>query len=248
MEFLPALLLGGAVLGGAYLSSQANAYAAQIQYDAQMQQAEAIRVGNEMADKRLRDLYSDQTEKAEEYEEQLGPPTDYLQTVMATNPNLLTQGQNQQLEDTRQQGTAMVNKSSLRGAGGYLPAVLKSVETDAKGKMVATNQARKDAAANRSLSTYGSMATGAQARGDATGYSAAMLPSSAGQAYGGAVAGAGDAAARGVVGSTQPYVDAIIPTINQFKPDALSQIASIAATEEKESRSSRFNKDDTVTV
>lgn len=88
------------------------------------------------------------------------PATDYLRTVMAQNPNVLTPQQEIQLADTRRQMVTQT-PSGLRGSGRFLTAAVDNVNNRGRAGMVATNTARTDNAASTLAARGGAAATGA---------------------------------------------------------------------------------------
>lgn len=88
------------------------------------------------------------------------PATDYLRTVMATNPMQLTPQQEIDLAD-RRRAALTATPSGLRGSGRYLTSSINDVQNRGKAGMIATNVARTDNAANTLAARGAGAATGA---------------------------------------------------------------------------------------
>jgi hypothetical protein len=137
------VLGAGAILGGAALSSNANKKAAKEARAGSEANAEAIREGNRLAQAR----YEDQRRISE-------PAINYLQRVMAQDPNALTPEQQRGFADYQRGAQARLAASGLRGAG---RAGVASVNEGAAGYMAdayGTNQRRSDTAAQRLAGGY----------------------------------------------------------------------------------------------
>lgn len=204
-SFLGPLLLGGAVVGSAVISSQANDRAAAVAADSRNRELAAIEAGNRAAQERF-----------DQQQAQAAPAVSQLRTIAMTPPGTLTPEQQQGLEDARRSTLRSLNASGLRGSGRATTAVIKSVESDARNRAVATNQARSDAATQQLAN-----------QGFAAGTNAANVDSRTGTAVGAAERQAGTTAAN-----LQTAQGAI-------QGQALADVASIIAGGQK-ARASRF--------
>lgn len=135
MDWLTALFAGGAALGGAYLTSQANKKAAELAAQASDRNTQAIRAGQQQATQRL------DTQVA-----QAQPGTEYLRSLVANPPQIITPSQQLQLEDTRRQANNVLSHSGMRGSGRAVTASIRKVEADTKGNFYDQNQRRADTA------------------------------------------------------------------------------------------------------
>ena len=106
----------------------------------------AITAGNERAGKMLQPIA-----------DQAMPGIDYLRTVMAQNPNQLTQQQEIELAD-RRRAAVTATPSGLRGSGRYLTASINDVNNRGRAGMIDTNTRRADAAGG-DLARMGTAAT-----------------------------------------------------------------------------------------
>jgi hypothetical protein len=151
-----AIIGGLAAVAGAVISTKGNKDAAAIAAAASDREAQAIREGNEAAQKRYDELAL-----------KTAGGTEYLRRVVAANPNNLTDAQKQEMDDTRRNTTRSLNASGLRGAGRATVAAFRGVESDTRGRMVGANRTRSDNAA-QILSGQYSSAVGNSANLDAS--------------------------------------------------------------------------------
>lgn len=89
------------------------------------------------------------------------PATEYMQSIMARDPNQMTPQQEIQLADSRRTAVNMT-PAGLSGSGRYKTAMLNDITNRGKAAAVATNTARSDTAAN-TLAGRGAGAVGTQA-------------------------------------------------------------------------------------
>lgn len=207
--FSSALKLGGSAFAS-YQQSKANDDAAKRYERAQQANSQAILQANEDANAR----YQDQKERTQD-------AVSFLRNVVDGDPYKLTPSQQEELARRRETASAQLHSSGLRGAGKAVTAAIKSVENDARGRMIDSNIRRSDSAAGGLASQYFNADTNAATSGLRT----------AGLVGNNAVNSA-------VVRSNADIANA------SAKGQALGDIASIVATQTKDrdGRKSRYER------
>lgn len=117
-------------------TNAANAGAANIAREGQAQNIRAIQAGQAASMGRLDAIAAEAQ-----------PATTYLRSVMGQDPNMLTQQQQQQMEEVRRQTLVGLNNSGLRGSARATTGAIRKIDSTTMGDMVAQNRARADAAA-----------------------------------------------------------------------------------------------------
>jgi len=143
-----ASLAGNALEMGAdyYTSSQsqkANKEAAETVAQGYNNQANAIREGNEQAQRRFEEIRSETK-----------PGISYLREVTDADPYQLTEGQRQDLEDVRRASINSLNQSGLRGSGRAVTEAVRGIETGYRGNAIDSNLNRSQQAASQLAGDY----------------------------------------------------------------------------------------------
>ena len=132
----------GSRIFGAVSGRRANDEAAERIAAANAEAAESVRQGNAAA-----------TARFDELNALARPGTDFLRSIVASDPFTLTPSQQLELEDVRRDAGAALAASGLRGAGRATTAALRGVEADFRGNSIDSNLRRSDAAASQLAGT-----------------------------------------------------------------------------------------------
>lgn len=137
------LSLAGANVYTNIENTRANLEAAQMATQGVVDQANAIREGNQQAQERFDQMRAD-----------AAPAQTYLRRQMVSNPADLTPNQKLQLEDLRRDTSASLAANGLRGAGRAQTAALRKVESDYLANAFDSNRNRSDSAASKLANQY----------------------------------------------------------------------------------------------
>lgn len=199
----------GTTLYGGYQTRKANKQAASTAAEGNAQATQAIRESNRVAQERLARL------------ESAGQPgVQYLRTVIAEDPNMLTPAQQLQLDESRRQATNTLRNSGLSGSGRAVTASIRRVEEGGRGQMVEQNRNRSDRAAQE-LARLSTGATSNMANIDM---------------------GTGTAVSQGILNTANDNANATVANAGVTQ-GTLSAIGSIFADEQaKKARERRYGK------
>lgn len=150
-------LMAGATLYVGQQAAAANVQAANIAAQTANRQMALQQEANVLAQQR----YDQTNAMLEQQKAQAAPAVAKLQQVAASDPYAMTPEQDQQISDTRRTALSALQVSGLRGSGRATVATVRRTEDDTRGRLVAQNQARVDAA-NNSLSNQYFNTTGQQ--------------------------------------------------------------------------------------
>ena len=193
---------------GAHQVAKANKTAANIAGQTAGANIAAIQAGNQAAAGTLAPVAARAT-----------PALDYMQTVMARDPNKLTPAQQIELGDRRRQVVGNITPG-LRGSGRYVTAAVNDVVNRGRAGMIDTNTKRADEASR----TLGSAGVGATTN-------MASIAAGQGPQIAGQQTMAGDARAGAALGTAESNAS------------TLGTIASFFANQQKDAeRDSRYKK------
>lgn len=167
-NWIPAALLGTAVVAGAAISSRGNTDAARIAAQSSQMQAAAVQQGNQLAQQRY-----------EEAKAISAPAVARAQQIVNQGTDL-TADQQAQVADARRATTNALQVSPLRGSGRATVAAIRKVEGDLTNQLISQNRARADQATSTLANQYFAANSGA-----------ANLDANTGQAVGQAINNAG---------------------------------------------------------
>jgi hypothetical protein len=143
-------LMAGATLYVGQQAAAANVQAAQIAQQTANRQLAMQAQQNALADQRFQQTSA----MLEEQKAQAAPSVAKLQQTAASDPNMLTPEQEQQVADTRRTALSALQVSGLRGSGRATVATVRRTEDDTKNRLISQNQGRVDAANNALSSQY----------------------------------------------------------------------------------------------
>lgn len=181
----------GSITGKDIVGGITTVLAGQQAKKATQQAANTALDANAMAMRMAQQGRADSQRRLAQIADQGRPGVQYLQSVVAQDPNRLTPGQEIQLSDRQRDWNARLAKSGLRGAGRTTAAVFNDVTNRARAQMLDANAARRSAAAGTLAGTAINADSAAAGLANSGGQDAARIMMSSGDTAANAVRSSG---------------------------------------------------------